>query len=276
MTGLKEFIYMCCINMQQIAHISSTDFEGVCYQESLYKCTWSRVSHLKNWKCNREPDKQKVSEIVQSITDGSYAPMPLIGFIVMNVGEKIPQVEIYDGGHRLQAYQEINQKESKCQFDILLHALINPPQELVYQRFKNINKMSPVTELYTRVDNTEEYMKITKKVIEVGKRFRRKYKKNASTSDNPHVPNYNKFQLQEDFRTLCLECKHIQNMEECEIMGIFEKINDIFKQKVEKTIKDDLHKNPKVFKQVEKAMNADCYIFICGRKAWMDVFVSIL
>ena len=101
LTGLKEFIYMCCIDMQQIAHISSTEFEGVYYQESLYKCTWKGVTHLRNWKLNREPDKQKVSEIVQSINDGSYAPMPLIGFIVMNVGEKTPQVEIYDGGKHI-------------------------------------------------------------------------------------------------------------------------------------------------------------------------------
>ena len=64
LTGLKEFIYTCCIDMQQIAHISSTEFEGGCYQESLYKCTWKGVSHLRNWKLNREPDKQKVSEIV--------------------------------------------------------------------------------------------------------------------------------------------------------------------------------------------------------------------
>ena len=261
--------------MQQIAHISSTEYEGEYYQESLYKCTWKKISHLQNWKHNRDPDKQKVSEIVESIRNGTYAPMPLIGFITMSCDGKPPCVEIYDGGHRLQAYQEIEQVNCKCQFDILLYALLNPPVDLVIQRFQNINKMLPVTELYTSFDNTEEHMQLTKKVIDFGKIFRKKYKYNASTSDNPHIPNYNKFQLQEDYRSLCLEYKEIRNINVGDVMIMFEKINIAFKEKVEESINNNLYKNPKLFKQIEKARNVGCYIFIYGRSGWINEFKSL-
>ena len=257
--------------MQQIAHMSSTHFEGQDYNESLYRCSWGGVHHVKNWERNRNPERNKVEEIKKAIKNGTHTASPLSGFMILNRGEK-PEVIIYDGSHRLLAYKELTQNGNKCEFEIYIQALMNPPEKLIIERFRNVNKVSPVTELYTEANKTQENLEMCRKIVDIGKRFRRKYKHNVSTSENPHNPNYNIYQLQEDIRRLLIENDELNALRECEIMNIFEKINEIFRERISSL---ELFKNPKLLKQVEKAMKADCFIFVYGRNGWVDEFTKM-
>lgn len=257
--------------MKAITEFSKSTFEGKLYTETLYKIEIKKIIKIQNWKYNRPLNTQKVNEIVETIKGENHTPTPLLGYLIVDEDKNIiKEVFVYDGGHRLAAYKllvETNELHKVLNGYVFIQGCVNPTFEYIKNKFKIINKLTPVSELYSDMNDPNEMIKYQKYIDGFGNAFQKKYNKNSSTANNPHAPNYNKYHVQEDFRVISLEHDTLIYMEITEILELFHNLNEYYKNMYNENYDEY---NVKTKKCIDKASKVECFLFVKGRNKWKD------
>ncbi len=153
---------------------------------------------------------------------------------------------------------------------MIVSLIISAPIEYVVSRFNEINKATPVPELY-KIPFDKSNEELRKLVPEAIKEFKKVYKC-FKTSNRPQLPNYNPASLTNDLFDV------LQNDIDWEnsnhpitinlIMSVFAVINTNYKS--------ILLENPSTIRNgvnvVNKAQMVDCFIFL---KDWKKDFSTI-
>jgi hypothetical protein len=147
-----------------------------------YAIKWiSLTPYVKKWSYNREPDLKRVEELIIHHLNGGYIP-PLIHLAEMT-GEGIV---CYDGNHRREAFNYINDKEFVCIVDVMFSATHSD----VYKSFNNINKSVQLPAIY--IDELDDTCGIKTEIIQLVMEYEMKYKPFVSTSSRCHAPQFNR------------------------------------------------------------------------------------
>lgn len=237
------------------------------FEEHIIKISLSNINTIINWDANREPDEQKIYEIIESIKNDMHSIQ------IINCFQKDKNYIIIDGGHRVEAYKRmmVNDTDKIKEYlknSLILSVVVSAPIEYIVARFVEINKATPLPELYKSpfTKSTEELRIFVPNLIKEFKKVYKCYK----TTNKPHLPNYNQGTLTDDlFDILNNKVEDINKPLTTDlIMDVFSIINTKYK--------NDLLVNPTKIKNgvkiINKAEAVNCYIFIYD---WKTDFVCI-
>ena len=143
---------------------------------------WKLISPFcKKWSRNRDPDMERVHEMVEYHNKGGYIPR------MIHLAElKSDGIVCYDGNHRKEVFNICNDETVMCVVDIMFDATHND----VYKAFNNINKAVQLPAIYVEEPNEENCIKAD--IIRLVREYEAKYKVFLSTSARCHAPNFNR------------------------------------------------------------------------------------
>jgi hypothetical protein len=204
---------------------------------------------INNWKYNRPPDMNRIPEIVKY-----YKRSKIIDGVIYIV--KIEDLYYcYDGIHRLEALKSMN-KEIKLIIDIYN----NPLEEIIYGRFRKINRAIPVPDLYiTKEESVKESVKenVKEKIENVINYFKKNYNEYFSSSSRCNKPNENRDSMNNKLYELLNENEKkelFNNISSKEIIEYLEYKNKYFKKYV--------NEYKLTNSQLKKCKEKDFYLFI--------------
>ena len=157
--------------------------------------------YTETWKFNRVLNVEKIKEIQNCIRDKHILDTVL--HMVYNKQEN--KLIVFDGNHRREALILLNRCESKCIkvccYIYVLDTEVNSGtstdkvDEFIVERFKMINQMSPIPDIYYDIihnlDNNNHLMKKKDIIEEVYIEYKQKFSKFYSTSSKCRKPNFN-------------------------------------------------------------------------------------
>lgn len=251
-----------------ISHVRTYDNES--FEEQLIALSLEEVHKLQNWDCNRIPDEKKVDEIIDSIKNQTYSNQIIHAFA--NDDKFI----VYDGSHRVQAIQTLmcspdyTKAVDFFQNKILLSVLFCAPIPYIIERYKAINQATPVPEFYKQpMQQSTQQLRVL--IPDCIKKFKQIYKC-SKTSQRPHLPSYNAFQLENELFDLLNQNNEINDGIELTsklLIEVFAIINTKYRA--------ELIQDPTIIKNgityVNKAQIVNCFIFL---KQWQSDFIPIL
>lgn len=146
-----------------------------------YMIQWKLISPFcKKWSRNRDPDMERVNEMVEYYNKGGYIPR------MIHLAEiKEEGIVCYDGNHRKEVFNICNDEELMCVVDIIFNATQND----VYKVFNNINKSVQLPAIYIEETSDND---IKTKIVNLVKEYEIKYKPFLSTSSRCHAPHFNR------------------------------------------------------------------------------------
>ena len=146
-----------------------------------YMIKWKLISPFcKKWSRNREPDIERVNEMVEYYNNGGYIPRIIHLAEIKNEG-----IVCYDGNHRKEVFNICNDDNFMCIVDIMF----NSTQNEVYNVFNSINKSVQLPAIYIEDDGDEN---IKYEIIELVKKYEIRYKPFLSTSTRCLAPQFNR------------------------------------------------------------------------------------
>lgn len=147
-----------------------------------YIIQWKLIAPFcKKWSRNREPDMERVKEMVEYYNLGGYIPR------MIHLAEiKEEGVVCYDGNHRKEAFNVCNDETVMCVVDIMFNATQND----VYKAFNNINKSVQLPAIY--VEDSNDANNVKEEIIQLVKEYESRYKPFLSTSARCHAPHFNR------------------------------------------------------------------------------------
>jgi hypothetical protein len=168
--------------------------------EFLFKANSTEVVKVvKNWASNRTECQHKINEICETLQNGTYVH-GMIYIAEVNINNQFQYV-IYDGNHRLCALKKYNKSTN-----VFVNLLRNCSDiNALQKRFKTINHLSPVPEIYKIFDDPDQ--KVIKEIIEdtvnlICKRF----PKHISLANIPNKPNFNRGNLTDKLYNYLSDC----------------------------------------------------------------------
>ena len=254
-------------NILQVVDTYEKKHECTQIREYLCMCSLSSLDKFVNWECNREPDEEKVKEIIQSIKQQIHTPQVIFAFLPENSRKYI----IWDGGHRMKAMKCMYQSGDREELEkymkgrFMVSIVKTGDEEYIKKRFTDVNKSTPLPRLYKEPNKdlfTKGYIHMMKNFE---KQFRQKYKCHK-TSNKPQLPNYNSSAVCDNVDIMIRECQQdLSKVTEQLLLQIFHEINCEFKQFVlENPTYVSAHKK-------SQADKFDCYIFFFN---WEQKFKS--
>jgi hypothetical protein len=173
-------------------------------QEFLCFIDIEKLGMCHNWKWNRPPCEKKVNEIKEELLlNPDYVLSEL--YIASVGGEWV----CYDGFHRMSALMCIKSHPPPPHLKkILVHIRLNTNDDFIKKRFIQINKTTPVPELYTdfgfnHLTTENETLKLNQDIERIVDYMCKTYKPFVSNSINPQRPNFNKNKLTNDLYRYC-------------------------------------------------------------------------
>ena len=159
---------------------------------------------ITNWKYNRPPDLIRCADIAKYIY---ISKKPLDTMLYLSFNNISQTFDIVDGIHRYTSikilkennsntlnlidpgdYGNNNDAEWLYQSYIILNIRFNAIESELIELFKNLNKSSPISELYIR-----DFIKEKREIIEnVANNWQVKYKSHFSSNNKPNKPNINR------------------------------------------------------------------------------------
>lgn len=255
------------MSMLTVLTSSVRKYENETFEEQLIKLPLDNLNLLINWEANREPDNQKILEIIQSINCDKHSIQIVYCF------QKNDNYIIIDGGHRVEAYKKMLitsplKIKDYLNDSVIISLMVNAPIKYIVDRFVEINKATPLPELY-KSPFTKSTEILRSVVPEAVKEFKKTYKC-SKTTNKPHLPNYNPAILTNDlFDVLNNDVEDISEPLTPElIMNVFAVINTNYKTKLlaePTSIKNGI-------KLTNKALDVNCFIFLLE---WRGDFVKI-
>lgn len=147
-----------------------------------YMIQWKLISPFcKKWSRNREPDMERVNEMVEYHHKGGYIPRMIHLAEVKDEG-----IVCYDGNHRKEVFNICNDEGVVCVVDVMFDAT----QNKVYKAFNNINKSVQLPAIYIEEANDDNDVKA--EIVKLVKVYETKYKPFLSTSARCHAPHFNR------------------------------------------------------------------------------------
>lgn len=169
-----------------------------------YLIQWKMVAPFaKKWSRNRDPDMDRVHEMVEYHKKGGYIPK-IIHLAEITPGLRSnPQSMIcdgspstnldnegmvcYDGNHRKEVFNLCDDDTIMCIIDVMFHAT----QDNVYEAFCNINKSVQLPAIYIDEScSNENTVKVD--IIQTVKGYEQKYRPLLSTSSRCRSPHFNR------------------------------------------------------------------------------------
>lgn len=172
--------------------------------------------NVDRWYGNREPDEDRVQEIVSYLQNEDYVP-PYLFLAEINGKDKL---YCYDGSHRLKAFMS-----SDYEGYVIVDLLSNATQRDVMSAFKNVNKTVPISKIYIDEDLESQ---TRGKILQEVSVFKSKYKNMSSNSTNYQRPHFNIETLTSDIYSIWEDLNtrtDIQNVNVETIMTAIENVN---------------------------------------------------
>lgn len=138
------------------------------------------VPLVKKWSRNREPDMERVQEMLDFHVKGGYIPK------LIHLAELQDEGLIcYDGNHRREVLNR-----SDCNVECIVDVMFGASPRDVYIAFNNINKSIQLPAIY--LEDVHDDASIRNDIIALVKTYERDYKSFLSTSSRCHSPNFNR------------------------------------------------------------------------------------
>lgn len=242
-------------------------------EEQILKFAVKDVLKFENWLCNRQPDQDKVDEIILSIKSHSFTPQ-LISTFKKNSESDL--FVVYDGSHRIEAFKQmlLSDEMSKILLSylndtILATVILSNNENYIVQRFTEINKATPLPDLYKQpLEVSTKHIRIV--IPQFITQFKKLYRCHKTTA-KPHLPNYNSSTLTDNLFELLISEECLASRDELTsdfLMSIFSIINSNYQQK--------FVANPTMIKNgisiVNKAEKYGCFVFL---QDWKNDFIKI-
>lgn len=227
---------------------------------------------IKNWKCNRPPDKVRCKEIARYIYNNQQKINTAFYFSYDNINCRF---DVFDGIHRLTALKKIKEENSKpfivgefgCNNDatwlynqyVIVYMYFNATEGNIIDLFKSLNKSISVPELYLKDRNDEKVQ-----VIEtVCKEWQKRHKKHFSESKTPHLGNINR----DTFIDLLDKLYDKHNIYECE--SSIDELNSKLEE-ANKRISQKIPMKASVEARV-KCKLSGCYLFLYRNDELLEI-----
>lgn len=159
---------------------------------------------ITNWKYNRPPDQIRCADIAKYIY---LSKKPLDTMLYLSFNNNTQSFDIIDGIHRYTSLKILKENNSKplnlidpCDYGsnndavwlyqsyIILNIRFNAIESELIELFKNLNKSTPISDLYIR-----DFVKEKREIIEnVANNWQVKYKSHFSSNNKPNKPNINR------------------------------------------------------------------------------------
>jgi hypothetical protein len=159
---------------------------------------------ITNWKYNRPPDQIRCADIAKYIY---ISKKPLDTMLYLSFNNITQSFDVVDGIHRYTSLKILKENNSKSlnlidpcdygnnndaewlyQSHILLNMRFNATEGELIELFKNLNKSSPISDLYIR-----DFVKEKREIIEnVANTWQVKDKSHFSSNNKPNKPNVNR------------------------------------------------------------------------------------
>ena len=195
----------------------------------------------KIWSRNRPPDLERVEEIKnyiikENLVDG-----------IIYLAETEEGLICYDGNHRREALKMIDKN-----FKILVNIVKNPSKQFLIEKFRDLNKCVPITDLVFDVSTTTDEIDKMKNVCD---HFMDIWKDHRKGSARPRKPNFNQNSLENKItEILKFYKKNIKKINKDNIIKYVNLYNDLLKNKIDQyQLKDNIR---------EKCIKNNCYLFI--------------
>jgi hypothetical protein len=179
-----------------------------------YIIIWKLISPFcKKWSRNREPDMERVNEMIEYHNKGGYIPR------MIHLAElKEEGIVCYDGNHRKEVFNICNDEDVTCLVDIIFCATQND----VYKAFNNINKAVQLPAIY--LEEEKDNGDVIVKILNLVKQYEAKYKQLLSTSPRCHAPNFNRDSLTDNIYNIYKSLGNVISIEH--IGSILERLNN--------------------------------------------------
>lgn len=179
-----------------------------------YMIQWKLIAPFcKKWSRNRDPDIERVKEMVDYYNKGGYIPR------IIHLAELEDEgIVCYDGNHRKEVFNICNEEKVMCIVDMMF----GTNQHDVYKAFNNINKSVQVPAIYIEEPSCENDVKI--EIIKLVKEYETKYKPFVSTSARCLAPNFNRDNFTENIYNIYKSLDKVVNIEK--IGKLLEKLNN--------------------------------------------------
>jgi hypothetical protein len=179
-----------------------------------YLIEWKFVSEFcKKWSKNREPDQERINEMVAFFKNGGYIPR------MIHLAETVEEGMIcYDGNHRKEVFNICYQQNCTCIVDVMFSAT----QYDVFKNFTNINKAVQLPAMY--IDESPFENTKTNDILKLVKQYEQKYKMFLSTSPRCHAPQFNRDNFTDNLYSIYKAFGESLSIEQ--IGKLLEKLND--------------------------------------------------
>lgn len=144
-----------------------------------FSLEWQTIAPFcKKWSGNRDPDMQRVAEMMQFHLAGGY--LPRIIHLAEISGEGLA---IYDGNHRSEVFRQCNEAGLIVTVDVMF----DTTNEEVYHAFNDINKAVQVPSIYF-----EQLNGVKDEILQLVRQYEMCYPNFVSTSSKCLAPNFNR------------------------------------------------------------------------------------
>jgi len=210
-----------------------------------YMIQWKLIAPFcKKWSRNRDPDMERVNEMVEYHNKGGYIPTMIHLAEVKDEG-----MVCYDGNHRKEVFNKCLDEAVMCVVDVMFDATHND----VYKAFNNINKSVQLPAIYIEEANDDNDVKAD--IVKLVRQYETKYKPFLSTSPRCHAPHFNRDTLTDNIYNIFKSFSNAVGVEE--IGKLLDKLNNEYSQ-------GRLCRPHSVYKQhiIEKCRKHNMWLFI--------------
>jgi hypothetical protein len=138
-----------------------------------YLVQWSLIAPLcKKWSRNRDPDMNRVSEMVEYHMKGGYIPKMIHMADIRDEG-----LVCYDGNHRREVFNHVVED-----FSCVVDVIFNASQNDVYIAFNHINKSIQLPAIYLDEPSSKESSSVKEEILALVKHYETNFKTFLSTS----------------------------------------------------------------------------------------------
>jgi hypothetical protein len=177
-----------------------------------YVIQWKLIAPFcKKWSRNRDPDLERVNEMVVHLNKGGYIPRMIHLADIKDEG-----IVCYDGNHRKEVFNICNDEMITCVVDVMFNASQND----VYKAFTNINKSVQVPAIYVE---EQENNNVKAEIVAIVKEYEHKYKSYISSSARCHAPHFNRDTFTDNIYNIYTSFGHVVSIEQ--IKNLLEKLN---------------------------------------------------
>jgi hypothetical protein len=209
-----------------------------------YIIQWKLISPFcKKWSRNRDPDMERVNEMVEYHRKGGYIPRMIHLAEVKNEG-----VICYDGNHRKEVFNTCHDETVMCVVDVMFDATQND----VYKAFNNINKSVQIPAIYIEESNDDN---VKVEIVKLVRQYENKYKSFLSTSSRCHAPHFNRDTFTDNIYSIYKSFNNTVDVEQ--IGNLLDKLNKEYSQ-------GSLCRPHSVYKQhvLDKCKKQNLWLFI--------------